>query len=82
MRIRYFLTCCALCAAFTAVSAQDREVIAGIPVNYDESKTGDYKATLPDPLVMLNGKPVGKGAGRTKKEAEQAAAKDALGALS
>lgn len=58
MRIRYFLTCCALCAAFTAVSAQDREVIAGIPVNYDESKTGDYKATLPDPLVMLNGKQV------------------------
>ena len=31
--------------------------------------------------VLLNGKPVGKGAGRTKKEAEQAAAKDALGAL-
>ena len=32
--------------------------------------------------VLLNGKAVGKGIGRTKKEAEQAAAKDALGALS
>lgn len=37
------------------VTAQDRDVIAGIPVNYDESKTGDYKATLPDPLTMLDG---------------------------
>ena len=32
--------------------------------------------------VLLNGIPVGKGEGRTKKEAEQSAAKDALGALS
>jgi hypothetical protein len=31
-------------------------VIAGIPVNYDESKVGLY--TLPDPLRMANGKPV------------------------
>src|SRR3954452_21888857 len=31
-------------------------VVAGIPVNYDESKVGTY--TLPDPLVMANGKPV------------------------
>src|SRR5262245_4089611 len=31
--------------------------VAGIPVNYLEEKTGDYK--LPDPLVLLaNGKPV------------------------
>jgi hypothetical protein len=30
--------------------------VAGIPVNYDESKTGTY--TLPDPLVLSNGKPV------------------------
>lgn len=31
-------------------------VVAGIPVNYDESKVGTY--TLPDPLVMSNGKKV------------------------
>ncbi|MEO8619564.1 MAG: acetylxylan esterase [bacterium] len=31
-------------------------VVAGIPVNYDESKVGTY--TLPDPLVLANGKPV------------------------
>ncbi len=30
--------------------------VAGIPVNYDESLTGNY--TLPDPLVLANGKPV------------------------
>ena len=34
------------------------ETVAGIPVNYDESKTGTY--TLPDPLTMLNGKKVKK----------------------
>jgi hypothetical protein len=39
-------------------SAQDRAVIAGIPVNYDESQTGDYREGLPDPLIMLNGKAV------------------------
>ena len=31
-------------------------VVAGIPVNYDESKVGTY--TLPDPLRLENGKPV------------------------
>ena len=30
--------------------------VAGIPVNYDEAKVGDY--TLPDPLRLANGKPV------------------------
>lgn len=30
--------------------------VAGIPVNYEESKVGDY--TLPDPLKLGNGKPV------------------------
>jgi Prolyl oligopeptidase family len=32
------------------------DVVAGIPVNYDESKVGTY--TLPDPLKMNDGKPV------------------------
>ena len=31
--------------------------------------------------VLLNGKPIGKGSGHTKKEAEQAAAREALAAL-
>src|SRR5690348_1210403 len=30
--------------------------VAGIPVNYDETKVGTYK--LPDPLLLANGKPV------------------------
>src|SRR6266542_961684 len=30
--------------------------VAGIPVNYDEALVGTY--TLPDPLVLANGKPV------------------------
>src|SRR6202167_1342578 len=30
--------------------------VAGIPVNYDEAKVGDY--TLPDPLILADGKPV------------------------
>ena len=30
--------------------------VAGIPVNYDESRVGTY--TLPDPLRMADGKPV------------------------
>ena len=32
------------------------DVVAGIPVNYDEAKVGTY--TLPDPLQLKNGKPV------------------------
>lgn len=32
------------------------KVVAGIPVNYDESQAGTY--TLPDPLIMLNGNKV------------------------
>jgi hypothetical protein len=45
-----------LCAAATGQQAAPPAVVAGIPVNYDESKAGSY--TLPDPLKLLNGKPV------------------------
>src|SRR5450432_1665685 len=48
----------ALVAAAVAVAQAPPPpaVVAGIPVNYDESKTGDYK--LPDLLKLENGKPV------------------------
>jgi hypothetical protein len=39
-----------------AQSANAPENVAGIPVNYDESKVGKY--TLPDPLRFSNGQPV------------------------
>jgi hypothetical protein len=32
------------------------DMVAGIPVNYDETKVGSY--TLPDPLILQNGKKV------------------------
>jgi len=43
-------------AAQPAAPAAPPAVVAGIPVNYDESKVGTY--TLPDPLVLANGKRV------------------------
>jgi hypothetical protein len=36
--------------------APQPDVVAGIPVNYDEAKVGNYK--LPDPLILASGKPV------------------------
>ena len=63
------LLCCALLGA-AVVSAQDRDVIAGIPVNYDESKVGDYKLGLPDPLTFNNGKPVKNARQWKKRRAE------------
>ena len=57
MRKITILLCCALLGAAVA-NAQDRDVVAGIPVNYDETKVGDYKLGLPDPLTFNNGKPV------------------------
>lgn len=45
------------CVAATAQTEKaPSSEVAGIPVNYDESKVGTY--TLPDPLVLENGKPV------------------------
>jgi hypothetical protein len=46
-------------SAFALHAQTDRppaSVVAGIPVNYDEALTGTY--TLPDPLLLANGKPV------------------------
>jgi hypothetical protein len=45
---------------FCAVASDQRNTppseVAGIPVNYDESKVGKF--TLPDPLVLADGNPV------------------------
>lgn len=38
------------------VSGQPQDTVAGIPVNYDELKTGSY--ILPDPLILQNGEKV------------------------
>ena len=48
-----FLSCYAVNAQTEKAPAS---VVAGIPVNYDEALVGTY--TLPDPLVLANGKPV------------------------
>jgi hypothetical protein len=45
----------AIYAAAQTVSAPPK-IVAGIPVNYEETPVGSY--TLPDPLRLLNGKPV------------------------
>lgn len=47
------LSCCVASAQTERAPAK---VVAGIPVNYDEAKVGSY--TLPDPLVLANGKRV------------------------
>jgi hypothetical protein len=44
------------CTSFISGYSQQKpppDVVAGIPVNYDESKVGSY--TLPDPLIFQNG---------------------------
>ena len=69
MRQLTVLLCCILLGAASAM-AQDRDTIAGIPVNYDEMKVGDYHAGLPDPLVFNNGKPVKNARQWKKRRAE------------
>lgn len=44
------------CAAYSQIPDSESAVVAGIPVNYTEAKTGAY--TLPDPLKMNNGQRV------------------------
>ncbi|MCR4825289.1 MAG: acetylxylan esterase [Bacteroidales bacterium] len=63
------LLCCALLGTAMA-AAQDRDTVAGIPVNYDESKVGDYKDGLPDPLTFNNGKHVTRASQWKKRRAE------------
>jgi hypothetical protein len=60
-RYRFALTpCTAILFACAAIGQTPKKAppteVAGIPVNYDEARVGTY--TLPDPLVMANGKPV------------------------
>jgi hypothetical protein len=43
-------------AASAQVAAKPPDAVAGIAVNYDEAKVGNY--TLPDPLVLQNGQRV------------------------
>ena len=45
------------CSASAQIADYPADEVAGIPVNYTEALVGDY--TLPDPLVLANGKPVG-----------------------
>ena len=58
MKKLFLLVALAFGIGFVQSVRAQQDVVAGIPVNYDESKVGDYKATLPDALVFNNGKPV------------------------
>lgn len=44
------------CVANAQPAKEPAKVVAGIPVNYEESLVGKY--SLPDPLTLANGKPV------------------------
>lgn len=67
MSLKHLCIALAVMCPITAVQAQtsthppaqfnpNPEVVAGIPVNYDEAKVGTY--ILPDALVLQNGQPV------------------------
>jgi len=61
---------CGILLGAAVAAAQDRDTIAGIPVNYDEMKVGDYRVGLPDPLTFNNGKPVKNARQWKKRRAE------------
>ena len=50
------LTSIIICGLTVSGQNAPNKVVAGIPVNYNEDSVGKY--TLPDPLIMLNGKKV------------------------
>ena len=61
MKMRFSMTIVILISVTiwnTAAFGQNvpNKIVAGIPVNYSEDSVGTY--TLPDPLVMMNGKTV------------------------
>jgi hypothetical protein len=51
-----FLTAMLVTVARAQIADSEPGMVAGIPVNYTEAKTGTY--TLPDPLKLANGTPV------------------------
>jgi hypothetical protein len=57
-----------LTAPATPAAKSGPDVVAGIPVNYDESKVGMY--TLPDALTLNDGKPVRSAKDWPKRRAE------------
>src|SRR5271155_4050269 len=66
MRFQYFvLLALSACSASAQIADAPPDTVAGIPVNYTESLAGAY--TLPNPLVLANGKPVKDGRTWTEK---------------
>lgn len=60
LRMAVILLTITVCNSVVSAQNPPAAVVAGIPVNYEESLTGTF--TLPDPLVLLNGKKVNSAA--------------------